>query len=1154
MDFRILGPLEVVAPYGPVPLGGAKQRALLAMLVLSEGAVVSTDRLIEALWGEQPPSTARKALQVHVSQLRKALGASLIRTRPPGYALERESHGLDLDRFRLLREEARSVAATDPGRARELLGEALSLWRGAPLADLSYARFAQVDIGRLEEMRTVATEDRLAADLALGRHSELIGELESLIAVHGHRERLRAQLMLALYRSGRQAEALDAFRDARAVFTGELGIEPGRELRELHQAILNQDPALDPRPLRPPAERRAGETFVGRERELTDLRRALGDSLAGRGRVVLLSGEPGIGKSRLADMLVADARSRGARVLTGRCWEAGGAPAYWPWVQALRAYVRETSPEVLRGHIDRGDAGLAAVLPELRELLPELRDVVTPDSEGARFRLLESIAFFLGKAGAAQPLALFLDDLHAADASSVLLLRFLAGSVADAPILIVGCYRESEVGPDLAEALAEMAREPGVRRLPLKGLSESEIARLLELILDAPSARELAVRVRSQTQGNPLFATEIGRLLAAEGSDAQDSGPLPIPEGVRDAIRRRLQRQSSECRELLTLASVMGREFDPEVIAPLGGIAADDLSRTLDEAADARLVEGVPEATGRLRFSHILVRDALYEDISAPRRFRLHRAVGDALEAHFASHLDPHLAELAHHYLEAGSAVAAKAIEYSQRAGDRSASQHAYEEAARHYANALHVLERSGGGDRERTCGLLVSLGEALSRAGSGAEAKRALQRAAELAEEAGRPDLLARAALEFGGRFAWARASTDPALVPLLERALAAIGDGDSRMRVRLLGRLAGALRDEPLRDRRIALADEAVAIATEIGDPRILGVALEGHWIATEGPDVTGHGLTVGARLIALGEEVGDRERVFAGHDERFNSSWQMADRAGGEVELDALSELADELDQPAQHWHVGTGLTMLALIDGRLEEAERLIEETMALGRRAQSWNAVVTQRLALFVLRRAQGRLAELEAVLARSVREYPALIRFRCALAHLYAELGREREARAAVSALLSRDIAREHVDAEWLFALTVLADPCARCGDSDGAGRVYSALLPYERLYALAPVEAIFGSVARGLGVLATSLGRLDEAGRHFEVAVETERSMRAPGWLAHAQHDYATTLLARARPGDADRAHDLLAEARNAYGRLGMATWAARAGAVSDA
>src|SRR4051794_9746008 len=332
MDYRILGPLEVLAPDGPVPLGGAKQRAVLAVLLLHANEVVSTDRLIEALWGEEPPDTASKALQVHVSQLRKALGAEVINTRPPGYSLDIAADALDLARFRSLHEEARAIAGSDPAGARDLLVRALALWRGAPLADLTYAAFAQGDIARLAEIRLAAIEDRIAAALALARHSELVAELEPLIQAQPHRERLRAQLMLALYRSGRQAEALEAFRAARAVLTEELGIEPGRELRELHQAILEQDESLEagtapppgggrrapPRPPREgdgsrgggPAPAGGGSTCGGRERGLGEPTPALQDGIGGGGGVVLGGGEPGMGKGRPAEGLAAGARSR----------------------------------------------------------------------------------------------------------------------------------------------------------------------------------------------------------------------------------------------------------------------------------------------------------------------------------------------------------------------------------------------------------------------------------------------------------------------------------------------------------------------------------------------------------------------------------------------------------------------------------------------------------------------------------------------------------------------------------------------------------------------------------------------------------------------------------------------------------------------------
>jgi tetratricopeptide (TPR) repeat protein len=326
---------------------------------------------------------------------------------------------------------------------------------------------------------------------------------------------------------------------------------------------------------------------------------------------------------------------------------------------------------------------------------------------------------------------------------------------------------------------------------------------------------------------------------------------------------------------------------------------------------------------------------------------------------------------------------------------------------------------------------------------------------------------------------------------------------------------------------------------------------VALEGHWIAVEGPPDRGRGIAVGAEVIALGEQVGDKERVYIGHDFRLHGFWTMCDRAGIDVELDALRALADELGQPAQRWHESSGRTILALMEGRLEAAERLIDETVALGRQSESWNAVVSKRLALFVLRRAQGRLAEVEDLIRRSVHEYPALLRFPCALAHLYGELRREREARAAFDAVASLDLAHEHVDAEWLFSMCVLADPCAFLEDTAAADTLYGLLIPYEDEYAHAPVEAAFGSVARALGVLATTLERFDDAERHFEVAVETERAMRARPWVAHAQSDHAQMLRRRGGAGDDERAAALEEAAAATYRELGMESFAAATAAA---
>ncbi len=458
------------------------------------------------------------------------------------------------------------------------------------------------------------------------------------------------------------------------------------------------------------------------------------------------------------------------------------------------------------------------------------------------------------------------------------------------------------------------------------------------------------------------------------------------------------------------------------------------------------------------------------------------------------------------------------------------------------------MLETTGSDDARRTCELLLALGDALSRAGDAAGAKEPFQRAAEIADREGWAELLSRAALGYGGRFAWGRASVDPGLVPLLERALAAVGGQDSKERVRLLGRLAAARRDEPAREPRVLLAIEALDMARRIGDPETLAYALEAHWPAVEGPATLEGRLERADELISLGYETHDLERVFVGHDYRLNTFITLADRAGVDVAVAALGELAATLGQPAQLWSVSTSQTMIALIEGRFEDAESLIDECHALGEQSYRFNADVSSRVQLFLLRRDQGRLGEIEHMIAQAVHQYPALHRFSCVLAHVRAELGQERAAREALAVALAPDLSREYIDEEWLFAMNTLPDVCAYLGDDAAARRVYDLLLPYQRLYAEAPVEGAFGAIARGLGVVATQLGQFDAAVRHFEDAIEIERKMRAWPWLAHAQHGLGVSLLAS---GDTARARAVLDEAIAGYRELGMATWAARAAAL---
>jgi DNA-binding SARP family transcriptional activator len=412
MDYRILGPLEAFDRERQLPLGGARQRAVLALLLLHGNETLTRDVIVDELWGESPPPTAAKVLQNCVSALRKELPPDSIRTVGGAYALALETDELDRDRFeRLLAEGRAALESGEHAEASDQLRRALALWRGAPLADLSYERFAQEEIKRLEEVHICALEDRIEAELALGRHDGLVPELEGLVTRHPLRERLRAQLMLALYRAGRQGEALEVYRAARRTLLAELGIEPGRALRELEHAILEQDPAIEittpqrQQALRP--GRAAAPHFEGRDDELGLLEAGLDDALAGRGRLFVVIGDPATGKTRLADELANRAKQRDLRIFWGRGWAGGGAPAYWPWTQALR----DTLPA----------AG--------------------SDEPEAQFRFFAAATETLRALATEQPLLLVLDDLHAADEGSILLLEFVATELPEMAVLVLALGR-----------------------------------------------------------------------------------------------------------------------------------------------------------------------------------------------------------------------------------------------------------------------------------------------------------------------------------------------------------------------------------------------------------------------------------------------------------------------------------------------------------------------------------------------------------------------------------------------------------------------------------------------------------------------------------------------------------------------------------------
>jgi DNA-binding SARP family transcriptional activator len=1149
MDFCILGPLEVHDGKHRLRLGGARQRALLGLLLLHANEVVSSDRLVDQLWDDADGS---KALQVAVSRLRKVIGPDVLVTRPPGYELRVERGELDLHRFQELVAEGR--AARDPAAASEMLTEAVALWRGPPLADLTFEVSLQTDLARLDELRLAALEDRLDADLALGRHADVIGELEALMADNPLRERLRGQLMLALYRSGRQAEALDTYAETRRALVEELGIEPSRALRDLQEGILRQDPKLD----RPPAAEAQPDAsravFVGRERELAALVGALEDALVGWGRLVLVSGEPGVGKSRLADEAIGEARARGAIVLTGRCWEAGGAPAYWPWVQSLRAYVPQTELEALRAQLGDGAPDLAQLLPELRELFPDLSEAPTLESEAARFRLFEAVASLLKGASKARPLVLVLDDVHAADEPSLLLLQFVARGIAENRLLVVCAFRDVDptMRDPLSSALAELVREPHTSQIALAGLSEPDVAEYVELSTGVQAVPRQVEAIYSETEGNPLFVGEVVRLLDAEGRIAEADEQLGIPPGVRAVIGRRLGRLSERCRDLLVPASVLGREFGLDALARIGGLPREELLDALDEAIAERVLDDVPGSPGRLRFGHALMRDTLYDDLSSARRQQLHLDAGEALEAVYAADVEPHLAELALQFLAAGGAGdPAKGIDYARAAADRAARLFAYEEAARLYEMALEALGPDSAATARLRCELFLALADAQGRAGEGSDAKTTFLRAAELARSADEPELLARAAVSYGGRFVWDRAVSDERLVPLLEDALAAVGEADSALRIRLLSRLAAALRGEPSREPRERISEEAVQAARRMGDPAALAYALDAAGAAVHAPHTVERRLAEATEIVSLAGAVQDRERVYDGHEHAFWAAWEVGDPARRASELASMRRVAEELRQPAQFWTLGLARAALAVAEGRFAEAEELIEQAAVVGERVQTWGASVARRLELFVLRRAKGRLEGFEGELQEDS-EFPAPLVRRSVLANVYAQQERPAQAAAVVDELMRRELSGWHMDEEWLPSICLLADTCELIGATEHLGPLYELILPLGSLNAVAVPEVSLDSASRPLGVLATRLGRLGAAERHFEKALEMNERMGARPEIVHTQYDYARMLYVREGAGDRDRSRELLEAAIAGYRELGMETWAARAEALA--
>jgi len=755
------------------------------------------------------------------------------------------------------------------------------------------------------------------------------------------------------------------------------------------------------------------------------------------------------------------------------------------------------------------------------------------------------VSGLLHRASQDRALVVILEDLHAADEPSLLLLQFVAATAADHSLVILATYRDVELSPDhpLTITLPEVLRAPGASRVALSGLAHEDVGRLVESVPRVRASADLVTAIHERTDGNPLFVQEYVRLLESEGpADAlADDRRWPVPEGVREVIERRVERLPARCKTLLQLAAVAGREFAVDTLVRASGGDSNVVLDTLQAAIAARLVEELHGEPGRLRFSHALIRDTLYEGLPAGERCRRHAEIAQALEAAYASDPEPYLAELAHHFIEAGPlGDQAKSIEYATRAGLRAVRSLAYEEAVRLFQMALRRLQESP--DERRRCEVLLMLGDAQGRVGDQAGFKDTFLAAASVAARIDDAELLARSAIGYGGRFPWARAGNDGQLIPLLRQALDGLPDTDDTIRARLLARLAGALRDQPSTEPRASLGAEAVAMARRTGDTETLTYALLGWWSAAlMGPDELDRQFAVAIDLDELAQQGGDREL-------RSDAVWvrYIASMTRGDIwearRLHALQlELAAELKQGPQHWYAGLIATVFALHDGRFEEAEALIDETLAVGRQAQTWDATVARLFALFTLRREQGRLAELETAVREGIVSHPGYRSLRCMLLALLIDARRLDEARGLLDQLAAGDFAGFPKDNEWLYAMSLLAECAVALDDRERSGVIYAQLAPYAGLVALAGSEVSVGPVDRPLGLLAAALGSDIDATRHFEAAIAACQRTGARPWLARSQEDFAAMLAARGSAEDRQAAIPLATSARDLASELGM-------------
>jgi DNA-binding SARP family transcriptional activator/anti-anti-sigma regulatory factor len=1097
--FTVLGRVGIALDGADVPIVGRRERAVLAVLLAARREVVSVDRLIEDIWGSGAANGSRASLQVAVSHLRallepdRDLGTSartLVRSGA-GYAMGVPAGSVDSERFADLVDDAhRALSAGEPERAWALCEESEEIWSGTPFADVVDSPQIRAERTRLEDLRLSAVELGAEALLALGRHALVTGRLEALVVEHPYRERLWEFHALALYRSGRQADALDTLRRAREVLVEDLGIDPSPALQQLEAGLLAQDPALAQPPVRPttrPQRQPSQETqpdrsvLIGRAEMMRQLEDALGRSVAdGTGQTVLVSGEPGIGKTRLLAEFADIAKAQGARVLWGRSHEADMSPAYWPWLPVIRELADARSPKPVAELLSPGGAA------------------GTIDAESAALRTYDAVSRLIAAASHEAPVVVLLEDVHWADDASLQLLAFAAEALRQHPTVLVATVRDiASPHPALRECLAALGRL-SVLRMPLRGLVSEQVGELVRSLTAGTVDDELASVVAERTDGNPFFVIELVWLLASEQRlHAEGAREIDVPHGVQDVLRCRLERLPERVRALLGVAAVTGRDFDVGLIAGVSRTDPEDALDLLDEAVAAHAVQEA-EPPGHYRFVHALVRDVLYGSLSRTRRTRLHAGIAVALEARLAN--DPELiAEVAHHFVLASALrpdLAETAVRHAVAAAQYAESRDALDQALVHWEQALTAEARAPGAQPRRRYDVLVGLGRARYRRGDVTGSRDALDAAVDMARNIGDCELRAEAATVRGaGVWHWREFGTsDPPTVALLEECAAELPEG--ALHARVLANLAMELTYEWRSAEADAIGRRAVDMARAVANDDLFVDVVPVRTLALWGkpgavPERLALAEEVLRRPLSQEQELYDRFGAAAAH-------MQAGNPGEAERHMTRCVELARRLRHTGADIPIAWWLFYRAVDSGDVAEAERL--RRVALKRHQRSSVVAISDMEPMAALRMAApGAPVPDEYVETARQHANPA---FRALVAHALAEAGRAGEG----ADLLGAPVPDGAWDYSSMYGDCLRVDVFSAAGRTEELRGALARIQPWAHEFAMYGSTDCAGSIDYFVGRGLEGLGDAEGARLAYGRAAAGNRTAGIVPWQQRAE------------------------------------------------